>query len=66
VVETHERKLYAKRPSKAQTITALVEEGLIFRRMHRPARLKRPGLPPPPRRPKRVKRVRVPYPISLG
>ena len=27
----YERKLYAKRPSKAQTITALVEEGLIFR-----------------------------------
>ena len=48
----YERQLYAVRPSKAETITQLVEEGLAFRRMHRaPARPKRPA--------------RVPFPISL-
>lgn len=61
----YERRLYAKRPSKGETISQLVEEGLCFRGMNRPQRTKRPGLPLPPRRPKRVKRVRVPYPISL-
>ena len=53
----YERRLYAKKPSKAETITQLVEEGLCFRRMNRPRRLKRPGLPPPPRRPKRPRRI---------
>ena len=49
-----ERRLYAVRPSKAETITQLVEEGLTFRRMNRPKRTKRPGLPPaPPKRPKK-------------
>ena len=57
----YERKLYAVRPSKAETITQLVEEGLCFRRMNRPKRTKRSGRPPP--RPKRVKRV--PFPIDI-
>jgi hypothetical protein len=54
----YERALYAVRPSKAETVIQLVEEGLTFRRMNRPKRTKRQGLPPaPPKRPKRVKRV---------
>ena len=54
----YERKLYAKKPSKAETITQLVEEAIAFRRMHRPQRLKRPDVPPlPPKRPKRPRRI---------
>jgi hypothetical protein len=38
-----ERDLYDVRPSKAETISQLVTEGLMFRRMHRsPAKPKRP------------------------
>lgn len=55
----YERKLYAKRPSKAETITQLVEEGLHFRRANRPQRMNRPGVPPLP--PKRKKPRRVPF-----
>ena len=55
--------MYANRPSRNEVANQLLEEGLIFRRMHRPARSKRPGLPPPPQRPKRPKRV--PYPIDV-
>ena len=59
----YERKLYAVRPSEAKTITQLVEDGLCFRRLNRPKRTKRSGRPPA--RPKRIERVRVPYPISV-
>ena len=59
----YERKLYGKPTSKASTITDVVEDGLAFRRMHRPQRLKRPGLPPLPPRRKRPKRV--PFHIDL-
>jgi hypothetical protein len=47
-----ERQLYAVRPSKAEVITQLVQEGLVFRRMHRP---------PPPRK----RRKRMPLPPEL-
>ena len=59
----YERALYAVRPSKAETVIQLVEEGLTFRRMNRPKRPNRPGLPPPPSRPKRPKRT--PFHIDL-
>ena len=41
-----ERDLYDVRPSKAEVVTQLVEEGLAFRRMHRS--------PPKRKKPKRV------------
>jgi hypothetical protein len=41
-----ERGLYAVRPSRAEVVNQVLEEGLIFRRMHRS--------PPKRSRPKRV------------
>ena len=43
---------YGSVPSRAAMIRLLVSEGLLFRRLH--------GLPPKPKRPKRV-----PYPIDI-
>ena len=44
-----ERALYDRRPSNAELVTQLCEEGMFFRRMHRsPARPKRPKREPLP------------------
>jgi hypothetical protein len=48
-----ERALYAVRPSNAEVVTQLVEEGLIFRRMHRSP-------------PKRSRPKRTPFPIDTS
>jgi hypothetical protein len=47
-----ERALYAVRPSKAEVISQVLQEGLAFRHMHRP---------PPPRK----RRKRAPLPPEL-
>ena len=47
-----ERARYAVRPSNAEVVTQLVEEGMFFRRMNRDP-------------PKRSRPKRVPFPISL-
>jgi hypothetical protein len=47
-----ERRLYAVRPSRNEVANQLLEEGLVFRRMHRSS--------PPRSRPKHT-----PFPISM-
>jgi hypothetical protein len=47
-----ERALYAVRPSRNEVVNQLLQDGLIFRRMHRPSG-------------KRKKPKRIPFPITF-